>query len=44
MPDDELNTCINENDTIERSTLLQMLQILKTFNLNFVLLLHFSHK
>ena len=41
MPDDEFNTGINENDPIERSTLLQMLQILITFNLNFVLFLPF---
>ena len=44
MPDDEFNTGINENDPVERSTLLQILQILITFNLDFVLFLHFSHK
>ena len=41
MPDDELNTGINENDPIERGAVLQMLQTLITFNLNFVLFLPF---
>ena len=39
--DDELNTGVNGNDPIERGTVLQMLQILITFNFNFILFLPF---